>query len=357
MSPLLRFFHSAPGLTAIALTLCPLLLTASPLHGEEALELVLPTDNDAIFSRDPSKFYMYTNRTSPNGKQSKPWTAGRYGFVRNEKRTSIGIVFTRFHEGLDIRPVRRDSSGNSLDEVRSIAKGTVVYTTAASNLSNYGNYVVVRHNFSDGPFYSLSAHLKSIAVKAGDAVKAGQKIGIMGYTGSGINRERSHLHLELNMLITDRFGKWHDTHFRSPNHHGNYNGFNLVGLDVSGLFHAHKEDPSVRISEFIPLAGTYYKVTARNDSDFQLIKRYPWLLKNPGAAVGNPSWEISFSSTGLPLSVEPSTHQVTYPAVTWVKPSSIDHSYNTSNRIQGTGSKATLTGPGSRYIQQIMGTF
>ena len=348
-------FVSLIGAAAVSIGL--LLIGAVELPAAEPLGLVLPTENDAIFSRDPSKFYMYTDRTSPDGTRSKPWTAGRYGFVRNEKRTSIGIVFTRFHEGVDIRPVRRDSSGNPLDEVRSIARGTVVYATAASNLSNYGNYVVVRHDFSDGPFYSLSAHLKSISVKAGQAVKAGQKIGIMGYTGSGINRERAHVHLELNMLVSDRFGKWHDTHFRSRNHHGIYNGFNLVGLDVSGLLHSHKEDPNIRLSEFIPLAGAYYKVTARNDSDFQLIKRYPWLLKNADKAVGNPSWEITFSSTGLPLSVEPSTRSVTYPAVTWVKPSSIDHSYNTSNRIQGTGSKATLTGPGSRYIQLIMGTF
>lgn len=354
---------SAPSAAlALALTSCFCfffhgLNGGSPLVAAEPLGLVLPTENDAIFSRDPSKFYMYTNRTSPNGVRSKPWTAGRYGFVRNEKSTSIGIVFTRFHEGVDIRPVRRDSSDNPLDEVRSIARGTVMYATAASSLSNYGNYVVVRHDFADGPFYSLSAHLKSISVKAGDPVEAGQKLGIMGYTGSGINRERSHLHLELNMLISDRFGKWHDTHFRSPNHHGNYNGFNLVGLDVSGLFHAHKDNSEIQLSDFIPLAGAYYKVTVRSDTDFQLIKRYPWLLKNADQAVGNPSWEITFSSSGLPLAVEPSSHHVTYPAVTWVKESSINHSYNTSNRIEGTGSTATLTGPGSRYIQLIVGTF
>ncbi len=335
----------------IGISLLPGLIAAEPLG------LVLPTDNDAIFSRDPSKFYMYTDRTSPNGVRSKPWTAGRYGFVRTEKNTSMGIVFTRFHEGVDIQPVRRDSAGNPLDDVRAIAAGEVVYATSASNLSNYGNYVVVRHDFSDGPFYSLSAHLKSIDVKAGQQVASGEKLGLMGFTGSGINRERSHVHLELNMLINDRFGAWHDIHFKSANHHGNYNGFNLVGLDVSGLFHAHKENPNIQLSEFIPLAGAYYKVTATNNTDFQLIRRYPWLLKNAAAAAGTRSWEITFSSSGLPLAVEPSDRAVTYPAVTWVKDSSINHSYNTSNRIEGTGSSATLTGSGSRYIQMIMGTF
>ncbi len=345
---------------ACLLALLFLFFSAGPLTrpvAAEPLGIALPTDNDAIFSRDPSNFYMYTDRTSPNGVRSQPWTAGRYGFVRNEKSTSLGIVFTRFHEGVDIKPVKRDSAGNPLDEVRAIAAGEVVYTTRASNLSNYGNYVVVRHDFSDGPFYSLSAHLKSIDVTAGQRVARGQKIGQMGYTGSGISRTRAHVHLELNMMVSDRFEKWHDIHFQSPNHHGIYNGFNLVGLDVSGLFHAHKEDSDVKLSEFIPLAGAYYKVTASNNSDFQLIRRYPWLLKNAASAAGTRSWEITFSSSGLPLAVEPSDRAVTYPAVTWVKQSSINHSYNTSNRIEGTGSNATLTGPGSRYIQMIMGTF
>lgn len=341
---------------ALALVATPF-FSSAPASAGEPLGLVLPTDNDAIFSRDPSKFYMYTDRTSPNGVASKPWTAGRYGFVRNEKSTSIGIVFTRFHEGVDIQPMRRDAAGSPLDEVRAIAGGTVVYSAAASNLSNYGNYVVIQHDFSDGPFYSLSAHLKSSSVKAGQKVSAGEKIGQMGYTGTGINRERSHVHLELNMLVTDRFAAWHDIHFPSPNHHGIYNGFNLVGLDVSGLLLAHKENSAIRLSEFIPMAGAYYKVTARNQGDFQLIKRYPWLLKNPEKAIGTPSWEIAFSSSGLPLSVEPSNQSVTYPEVTWVKDSTIDHSYNTISRIEGVGSKAKLTGTGSRYIQMIMGTF
>jgi murein DD-endopeptidase MepM/ murein hydrolase activator NlpD len=157
--------------------------------------LVLPTDNDAIFSSDPSQFYMYTDRNF-EGVVSKPWSGGAYGFTRNQKRTAAGIVMTRLHEGIDIRPVRRDASGEPLDEVRSISNGTVVYVSDSPSASNYGRYIVVHHDWGTGPFFSLYAHHKSADVAAGPTVRAGETIGKMGYTGAGINRERAHVHVE-----------------------------------------------------------------------------------------------------------------------------------------------------------------
>ena len=136
------------------------------------LGLVLPTDNAAIFSEDPSQFYMYTDRNF-EGVLSKPWSGGAYGFTRDQKRTGAGIILTRLHEGIDIRPVKRDASGEPLDEVRSIADGTVVYVNGAAGQSNYGRYVVVHHDWGDGPFFSLYAHLSSASVTAGQPVAVG----------------------------------------------------------------------------------------------------------------------------------------------------------------------------------------
>ena len=99
-----------------------LLLSLPGLHGilsASPLGLVLPTDNQAIFSSDPSEFYMYTDRNF-EGVTSKPWSGGGYGFTRDQKRSAAGIILTRLHEGIDIRPMRRDSSGDPLDEVRAI---------------------------------------------------------------------------------------------------------------------------------------------------------------------------------------------------------------------------------------------
>ena len=48
------------------------------------LDLVLPTDNDALFSGDGPAFYQYVERNY-KGVQSTPWEGGQYGFVRDPK--------------------------------------------------------------------------------------------------------------------------------------------------------------------------------------------------------------------------------------------------------------------------------
>lgn len=320
------------------------------------LDLRLPTDNKAIFSEDPSKFYMYTDRNF-EGVRSKPWSGGRYGFTRNQKRTNIGIVFTKFHEGIDIGPVRRDSSGTPLDEVRAITDGKVVYVNAVSSRSSYGNYVVIEHDWGEGPFYSLSAHLASASVKAGQPVKAGQIIAKMGYTGAGINRERSHLHLELTMLLSTRFQNWYDRHFSSKNHHGIYSGFNLVGLDIAGLYHSHKANPNLSVAEFARSGGAYYKVAVPKSGKLAILERYPWLGRDMDQASSATSWEISLSNSSVPLEIRPEKRNLKFPAVTWVKPSKTDHAFHTRGLITGVGSKGSLTASGSRYIQLLTGTF
>lgn len=333
-----------------------LLLAASSLVQANPLGLVLPTDNDAIFSDDPSKFYMYTDRNF-EGVRSKPWQGGTYGFSRNQKRTSFGIVYTRLHEGIDIRPVRRDSSGNPLDEVRSIMNGTVVYVNSNSRASNYGRYVVVHHDFGSGPFFSLYAHLASELVQQGQQVRAGQAIAKMGYTGAGINRERAHVHVELNMLLSDQFQRWYDRHFTSPNHHGIYNGFNLTGLDIAALLKAHRANPSITIEQFLASTEVYYKVLVPGSRKLDFARRYPFLIREADKVAFPKSWEFSFAATGVPLAVSPSTRKLSFPIVTYVKPSQTDHSYHTVGRITGTGSAAQLTPSGSRYVQLLSDSF
>lgn len=327
----------------IACLLAVLFLTSAT-----AFELKLATENDAIFSADPSQFYMYTNRTHLDGTSSKPWSAGRWGFVRNEKKTDIGIVMTKFHEGIDIRPVRRDSSGNPLDEVRAISAGTVVYANAVSSRSSYGNYVVVKHHWDGCEYYSLYAHLRSVAVSAGQQVSAGDELGGLGFTGAGINRERSHLHLEIALLHSPRFETWYGKHFTSTNHHGIYSGFNLTGVDAAALYHSHKANPAITMAEFVRLTPVYYKVVVPNNGMLNVVQRYPWLQTEQGSG---PSWEISFTQTGIPVEVVPSSKAVTYPAISYVRPSKLNHSYATMGRITGVGDSAQLTGSGSRAIQ------
>src|SRR5437899_10309603 len=102
----------------------------------QGLDLVLPTDNDALFSGDGPAFYQYVDRDY-NGVKSTPWEGGQYGFVRDPKSTRGGVVYTRFHEGIDTRSVDRDANGGPLHEVRAIADGEVVHVNPSAGYSNH----------------------------------------------------------------------------------------------------------------------------------------------------------------------------------------------------------------------------
>ena len=334
-----------------------LLALAPPSAGAQVrkLGLVLPTPNRSIYS-DQSRFYMFTDR-SFEGRRSEPWQGGKYGYVRNPVRTSAGIVYKRFHEGVDIRPHRRDGAGRPLDAVRSIANGQVVYCNTSSSASSYGRYVVVEHDWGYGRFYSLYAHLSSIDVKAGDRVGPGTRLGQLGYTGAGIDRRRAHVHLELNLLLNGRFAEWHDIRYRTANRHGKYNGLNLAGIDIAGLYLAHRRDPNISIPLFVARMKPYYKVVVPRTGRMEVLRNYPWLGRNMGSEAGKPSWEITFSSSGIPLAIGPSARKVAAPVVSWVKSSSVSHGWNTRNRLTGSGASAKLSSSGQRYIQLVTGQF
>ena len=85
----------------------------------------------------------------------------------------------KLHTGVDI-------TGTKSRDIYSIQDGTVV---AASHQSSMGNYIRVRH---DNGYESVYMHLKQRLAKVGDEVEKGQKIGIMGCTGSCTG---THLHL------------------------------------------------------------------------------------------------------------------------------------------------------------------
>src|SRR6266566_6214237 len=219
-------------LTATFFTLALIRITV--LGQNQTVDLVLPTDNDALFSGGSDAFYQYIERNF-NGVKSTPWEGGQYGFVRDPTDTAGGVVYTRFHEGIDIKPLHRDAHGEPLDEIHAIADGKVAHVNCVSGYSNYGKYIVIEHRWGGSNYYSLYGHLSKIDVRTGDAVHRGQQIAVMGYTGAGINRARAHLHLELNLMLNHNFQEWYNSflHEKDPNHHGIYNGINLVGLNIA----------------------------------------------------------------------------------------------------------------------------
>lgn len=332
------------------------LLVSHASFAAEPLNLSLPTDNDALLKGSPEEFYMYTHRNF-EGKSSKPWQAGQYGFVRNMRRVPEGLIGTRFHEGVDILPVKRDSSGKPRDEIRAIATGVVAHTNSKAGSSNYGKYVVVEHNWGYGPIFSLYAHLSEIDVQTGQRVLTGFKLGRMGYTGAGLNRERAHVHLELGLLLSLRFDEWRkDVLGATKNEHGIHNGLNLSGLDFATLYRKLQKNPDLTIPAFLKSIPVYYKVTVPRRGPLGLTQRYPWLRIGDHSRP-SPSWELSFSASGLPLGIAPGHRNVSTPLVTFVRTTQSRHEYYTVSRLSGTGRRATLTNSGKRYIKLVTGDF
>jgi murein DD-endopeptidase MepM/ murein hydrolase activator NlpD len=319
----------------------------------QALDLVLPTDNDALFRGGGAAFYQYIERDY-KGQKSTPWEGGQYGFVRDPVETGSGIVYARFHEGIDIRCLHRDEHGEPLDEVRAIGPGKVVHANFVPAYSNYGKYIVIEHRWDGSPYYSLYGHLSAIDVRVGQSVQRGEHLGIMGYTGAGLNQARAHLHLELNLILSHHFEGWYDQLYkREPNRHGIYNGINLNGIDIARLYLELRKNPTLTIPEFLDQEETFYKVTVPRSRHFELPKNYPWMMKGD-ANKKIASWEVSFARSDVPLKIEPTEKRVSQPELTYVRPSPIDYSVLTRGEIAGRGKKAHLTDYGQHLIRLLI---
>lgn len=326
--------------------LVPLLACSLAAH---ALDLQLPTNNGALLTNDGAGYFQFVDRDF-EGVKSTPWEGGQFGFVRDARRIGQRVAFARFHEGMDVKPTQRDAKGNPLDDVRPILPGTVVYVTASAGLSNYGRYIVVKHDLPDGDFYSLYAHLGSAAVAVGDPVTHSTVLGRMGFTGSGIDQRRAHLHVELNIMLNPEFGTWHGGHFRSPNHHGNFNGMNLLGLDLQALYKAHQKNPAITLSEFIRSSEPWFELTVPATAKMDFVSRYPWLKDVPTTPVN--AWKIRCTRWGLPVSVRAADQAVPQPAVSWVKDDPVPHYYNTRGLVSNSGQ---ITASGMQFARLLTG--
>jgi len=342
------------SLLALSIALMSLQRSAFAQNESADLDLALPTDNDAIFHSGGADFYQNIERDY-HGEKSTPWEGGQYGWVRDPVETGAGTVYTRFHEGIDIKPVHRDERGEPLDEVRAIADGKVVYTNLAPGYSNYGKYIVIEHRWDGSPYYSLYAHLSKIDLRAGDLVHRGQHIAVMGYTGVGINRERAHLHFELNLMLSRKFQEWYNASVdpKDPNHHGIYNGINLTGLNIARLYLELREKPSLTIPQFLGEEETFYKVALPRSHNFELPKTYPWML-SADTANEPRSWIVSFTRSGLPLKIEPSDRKVKEPELVYVKPSLRNAAFLIDGVAAGPASNAHLTDHGKLMLHLLI---
>jgi hypothetical protein len=325
------------------------LLVPNLVQSQEPM-LILPTENQGLLHGDPANFYQYIQRDF-EGQMSQPWEGGQYGFVRNPVRFGSAILYTRFHEGIDIRPLNRDANGEPTDVVHAIAAGKVAYTNTVAGYSNYGRYVVVEHSFDNCLYYSLYAHLNVVTVKPGNQVAQNAPLAIMGHTGEGIDRKRAHLHLELNLMLNAHFTEWQSKYFpRDVDRHGIYNGMNLAGLDIGQFYLELQKNPALTVAQFVRSGEPWYRIIVPRSPKMDLQERYPWLVQ--GNQTGR-SWELTFDRTGLPLQIRAVGDPATEPILSWVHPSPYPQNWMTKGHIQSHSSAPALTAEGRRFIDLI----
>ena len=259
----------------------------------------LPTANRAILEPDGGGERYFV------GTAGKPWTSGQFGCVRSGG--------AQLHEGLDIRPMQRDRRNEPTDDALCAAPGTVAYVNTHSGLSNYGNYVVVRHEVDGLEVFTLYAHLASIGsgIRVGTPVQTGQPLGRMGRTSNTRQRitpDRAHLHFEITFMAAARYAAWHKANMGDTrNDHGNFNGRNLVGLDPAGVFRSQaRSGAPFNLARHLRESPELARVLIRRPA-------LDWVRRNPGAVEANPvaqrqgiaAWELSLGFNGIPLRAIP----------------------------------------------------
>jgi len=218
---------------------------------------------------------------------------------------------SQFHEGLDIRPVSRDSRGEPTDRIFAAMAGVVRHVNAKAGESNYGRYIVIEHTGLSPAVYTLYAHLSKIesGIAPGTPVKAGQVIATMGHTGGGsssIPRDRAHLHFEIGLRATDDFQSWYNwKKFGSPNEQGLWNGMNLMGIDPLDFMREWRTRKVDNFQQYFDRVRPVVKLRVATNRTPDFVQRYPALLQKPLPIGFVSGWEIKCNSTGLPVALTP----------------------------------------------------
>jgi putative hemagglutinin len=145
-------------------------------------------------------------QNSQKTRVSKPAESEKYSYPlkRNEfmlvtspfgmRKDPLNPANTQMHKGIDIQ-AKHDNVLATED------KGKVTRVNNNPNTAG-GLSVTVEYNRNDGSKYQCTyMHLSSIAVKAGDNVNAGQRLGVTGNTGTRTTGE--HLHFGVKSISAD----------------------------------------------------------------------------------------------------------------------------------------------------------
>jgi murein DD-endopeptidase MepM/ murein hydrolase activator NlpD len=252
--------------------------------------LIWPTPNPAFQEGQPIEAFIQPT-------VSGVVESGLFGCVRNNG--------SRFHEALDLYPIKRDRRGEALDPVFAVLPGRVVHVNATAGYSSYGRYVVVEHDGESPAFHTLYAHLASIAdgLAPGARVESGTTLGVMGRSAAGysIPKERSHLHFEIGFRLTDDFQIWYDRQkFGSKNRHGVWNGMNMVSIDPLGFYRAMRSGKVSNFYEYVRTIPVVARIRIHTTQIPNFVQNYPALVTRPHEGKQVVAWDIAFTEFGVP---------------------------------------------------------
>ncbi|MDX6767248.1 MAG: M23 family metallopeptidase [Candidatus Methylacidiphilales bacterium] len=279
---------------------------------EPRVVLLWPTENRALAEGRPQDYYQPTI--------SKRVISGMFGFVRSNL-PEPPPYFERFHEGIDIQPVRRDENGIPLDPVRAAAAGKVAYTNTVASRSNFGLYIILEHVYGPYKAYTTYGHLARISVSPGQEVAAGDPIGILGHTGNVDGRSRAHLHFEFGFLFNDDFDSWFKKYAEpaeGKNIHGCFNGNNLFGVDPARLLMETQEGHPPTLRQVLEREKPLFRVALpATDGLTFWQKQFPFMTEPAPPGVKVESWLVDCNRIGIPLRFRPSVLKVGKPEVVW----------------------------------------
>ncbi len=254
-------------------------------------DLIWPTPNTAFLEHQEPEAYLQP--TASGRIQSGDW-----GCSRND-----GL---KFHEGIDLKSIRKSSAGMIMDPVGAIADGTIAYVNRDVSESNYGQYIVISHFDRGIEWCSLYAHLGFIEPKihAGLDVKAGQKIGIMGNTSSSIQipKGSSHLHFEIVLRLNSKFNAWYQQqNYKTPNSHASWNGMNLQGINPFDFYDYFIEAPEQPFFSYFLKEPVSFEVLLHFDSYPDFLFRNPLFLRGKTSSKKSGWYKVGFTWFGLPV--------------------------------------------------------
>ena len=164
------------------------------------------SSTSASVSSEDTKSVGRASISSPDKQAASQKGNGQYSFpVKRDDFLFITSPFgmrqdpmdkskQQMHKGIDIRARK--------DDVLATENGGKVVAVNHSTNTGGGKSVIVEYARTDGSKVQTTyMHLSSISVKAGDEVKAGQKLGVSGNTGTRTTGE--HLHFGVKNISAD----------------------------------------------------------------------------------------------------------------------------------------------------------